>query len=163
MKSCPIKDQKMIFFLSGAMHCETAIWNIQIFALNFYELKYLRGRFGRSVQLVPKTLEVWREKVKRKHGYMWSFVYPLNSSYKYVKKVKTVSIAPENKTKIDSMISRLDNGLYTCSECEYTSKVHGHMKEHVEKHIEGLEFQCNFCDKVMRSSVGMRKHKSKHH
>ena len=80
-----------------------------------------------------------------------------------VKTTKTVSIAPENKTKIDSMISRLDNGLYTCSECEYTSKVHGHMKEHVEKHIEGLEYQCNFCDKVMRSSVGMRKHKSKHH
>ena len=36
------------------------------------------GRFGISVQLVPETLEVWRGKVKRKHGYMWSFAYPIN-------------------------------------------------------------------------------------
>ena len=46
------------------------------------------GCFGRFVQLVPKTLDVWREKLKRKHGYLWSFAYPINSSYKYVQKVK---------------------------------------------------------------------------
>ena len=48
----------------------------------------MRGRYGRSVQLVPKTLEVLREKVKQKHGYMGSFAYPINLSNKYVKKVK---------------------------------------------------------------------------
>ena len=80
-----------------------------------------------------------------------------------MKTTKTVSIAPEIKAKIDSMISRRDDGLYTCSECEYTSKVHVHMREHVEKHIEGLEYPCNFCDKVLRSSSVLRKHKSKHH
>ena len=48
-----------------------------------------RGSYGRSVQLLPKTLEVWREKVIKKHRYMWSFVYPINSSYKYVKKVES--------------------------------------------------------------------------
>ena len=46
------------------------------------------GCFGRSVQLVPKTLEVLREKVKQKHGYIGSFAYPINSSKKYVQKVK---------------------------------------------------------------------------
>ena len=80
-----------------------------------------------------------------------------------MKTTKTAFIAPEIKAKIDSMISRLDDGLYTCSECEYTSKVHVHMREHVEKHIEGLEYPCNFCDKVLRSSSVLRKHKSKHH
>ena len=59
------------------------------------------SRFGRSVQLVPKTLEVWREKVKRKHGYMWSLAYPINSSYKYVKKVK---LNPNSNPNISSEI-----------------------------------------------------------
>ena len=58
-----LKKTRNDFFVSGAIHCENTIWNIQIFALNFYELKYLLGRFGRSVQLVPKTLEVCGEKV----------------------------------------------------------------------------------------------------
>ena len=59
------KSPENDFFVSGAIHCENAIWNIQIFAFNSYELKYLRGRFGRSVQLVPKNLENWRETVQR--------------------------------------------------------------------------------------------------
>ena len=66
------------------------------------------SRFGRSVQLVPKTLEVWREKVKRKHGYMWSLAYPINSSYKYVKKVK---LNPNSNPNISSEIIELqENG-----------------------------------------------------
>ena len=84
----PYKRPENEFFLNGAIHCENAIWNIQIFASIFMSSNICGGRFGRTVQLVPKTLEVWREKVKRKHRYMWSFVYPINSSYKYVKKVK---------------------------------------------------------------------------
>ena len=32
------------------------------------------GCFGRPVQFVPKILEVWREKIKRKHGKECSFV-----------------------------------------------------------------------------------------
>ena len=108
MKSRPKRDQKTIFFVSRAIHCENAIWNIQIFAFNFHELKYLQGHFGRSVQLVPKTLEVWREKVKRKHGYMWSLAYPINSSYKYVKKVK---LNPNSNPNISSEIIELqENG-----------------------------------------------------
>ena len=104
----PYKRLENDFFVSGAIHCENAIWNIQIFAFNFHELKYLQGHFGRSVQLVPKTLEVWGEKVKRKHGYMWSFVYPLNSSYKYVKKVK---LNPNSNPNIFSEIIELqENG-----------------------------------------------------
>ena len=84
----PYKRPENHFFVSRAIHCENAIWNLQIFASIFMSSNICQGGFGRTVQLVPKTLEVWGEKVKRKHGYMWSFVYPINSSYKYVKKVK---------------------------------------------------------------------------
>ena len=108
MKSRPKKDQKTIFFVSGAIHCENTIWNIQIFASIFMSSNICWGRFGRTVQLVPKTLEVWREKVKRKHRYMWSFVYPINSSYKYVKKVK---LNPNYNPNIFSEIIELqENG-----------------------------------------------------
>ena len=46
----------------------------------------------------------WREIVKRKHGYMWSFEYPLNSSYKYAKKVK---LNPNQNPNIFSEIIEL--------------------------------------------------------
>ena len=44
MKSWTIKDQKR-FFLGGKIHCENAIWKIQIFASNYHEPKCLRGLF----------------------------------------------------------------------------------------------------------------------
>ena len=104
----PYKRPENDFFLSGAIHCENSIWNIQIFASIFMSLNICGGRFGRTVQLVPKTLEVWRKKVKRKHGHMWSFVYPLNLSYKYVKKVK---LNPNSNPNIFSEIIELqENG-----------------------------------------------------
>ena len=37
--------RKRFFFVSWAIHCENPIWNIQIFALNLHELKYLRRLF----------------------------------------------------------------------------------------------------------------------
>ena len=54
-KSRPKKDQKTIFLVSGAIHCENAIWNIQIFAFIFYELKNLRGPFWK----ICLFLSVW--------------------------------------------------------------------------------------------------------
>ena len=69
MKSRPKKHPKTIFFfVSGAIIAKMR------FASIFMSSNICGGRFGRTVQLVPKTLEVWREKVKRKHCYMWSFV-----------------------------------------------------------------------------------------
>ena len=71
-------------------------------------------------------------------------------------------IDPETKAKINSMIERLSDGLYTCTECDYTSKIGGHMREHIEKHIPGLEYPCTYCNKVLTSSIGFRKHKRYH-
>ena len=88
MRSCPKKDQKTIF-LSVEQFIVKTQFEISKYLLSICSSSNIcGGRFGRFVQLVPKTLEVWREKVKRKHRYMWSFVYPINSSYKYLKKVK---------------------------------------------------------------------------
>ena len=71
-------------------------------------------------------------------------------------------IEPETRAKIDSMVERRSDGLFACTKCEYISKISGHMKEHVEKHIQGLEYPCKSCNKVLTSSIGFRKHKRYH-
>ena len=104
-----LKKTRKRFFLSVEQFIvKTQFWSIQIFASIFISSNICGGRFGRNVQLVPKTLEVWSEKVKRKHPCMWSFVYPINSSYKYVKKVK---LNPNYNPNIFSEIIELqENG-----------------------------------------------------
>ena len=63
---------------------------------------------------------------------------------------------------IDSMIKKQDN-IYKCTECEFKSKYLSHLKEHVQKHIDGLEFPCTSCGKIMRSSGVLRQHFAKFH
>ena len=70
---------------------------------------------------------------------------------------QSVQIEPDTMAKIDSIIEKRADG-YSCTNCEYTSKHMGHMREHVEKHIEGLEYPCNSCDRVLRSSLSLRNH-----
>ena len=79
----------------------------------------------------------------------------------YEQKPKTYAlIPPDTGTKIESMIENRVDGNY-CTNCGYTSKntVTGHMRQHVEKHIEGLEYPCTLCNKVLRSSLSFREHK----
>ena len=79
----------------------------------------------------------------------------------YQQKPKLNSIVqPDTMVKIESMIEKQANG-YCCNNCGYTTKKLDHMREHVEKHIEGLEYPCNLCNKIMRSSHSFRDHKRK--
>ena len=79
----------------------------------------------------------------------------------YLQKPKLNSIVePDTMAKIESMIEKQADG-YFCNNCGYISKNPGHMREHVEKHIEGLEYPCNLCNKIMRSSHSFRDHKRK--
>ena len=71
-------------------------------------------------------------------------------------------IEPDTMAKIESMIEKREGG-YNCTNCGYTSMKTTHMREHVEKHIEGLEYPCNSCNKIMRSSHSFRDHKSRCH
>ena len=69
-------------------------------------------------------------------------------------------IEPATMAKIESMIEKRVDGEH-CTSCGYTTKRTGHMREHVEKHIEGLEYPCHSCNKIMRSSHSFRDHKRK--
>ena len=64
-------------------------------------------------------------------------------------------ISPETSSTIESLIGGQPGALF-CTQCGYKSG-----KEHVEKHIEGLEYPCTSCKKVFRSSLSLRNHKRK--
>ena len=59
-------------------------------------------------------------------------------------------IDPDTLAKVDSLIEKRSDG-YSCTRCEYTTRHKQHMREHVERHIEGLEYPCSSCDKEQRT------------
>ena len=58
---------------------------------------------------------------------------------------------------IEKMMEKVD-GVWKCMTCGRTDKAKGHMKEHIEIHIDGLSFPCQFCDKTYRSRLSLRTH-----
>ena len=70
-------------------------------------------------------------------------------------------IEPDTMARIESMIEKRVDMNY-CTNCGYKTRNLGHMREHVEKHIEGLEYPCNSCNKILRSSHTFREHKKKY-
>ena len=84
-----------------------------------------------------------------------------NTLMTYQQKEKLNSIIePGTMARIESLIETRTDGYY-CNNCGYTSKKRGHLREHVKKHIEGLEYPCNSCNKILRSSNSFRNHTRK--
>ena len=80
----------------------------------------------------------------------------------YQQKLKLNSIVePDTMAKIESMIEKQAGG-YHCNNCGYITKQLSNMREHVEKHIEGVEYPCNLCNRIMRSSASLRDHKRRY-
>ena len=52
--------------------------------------------------------------------------------------------------------------MYHCNFCSKNSKKKGHMREHVEIHVEGLQFRCNSCDKSYKTRNTLRSHTREH-
>ena len=84
----PYKRLENDFFVSGAIHCENAIWKIQIFAFNLCELKYLHGLFWKVCSTHPQNFWGLKGKGTKKAWLDMQFCVFVNSSQKYVKKVK---------------------------------------------------------------------------
>ena len=83
---------------------------------------------------------------------------------KNIHSVKTVSLndMSEVDAKIEQLMERRE-GRHHCRACEYSSSNTGHLKEHVEIHIEGLSYACQFCDKTFRSRNVLRNHSNRNH
>ena len=65
--------------------------------------------------------------------------------------------------KIEDSYTKDTDGSFTCHYCGKSFKNSGHIKEHVEAHIEGLSFPCTFCDSILRSRMGLRRHTQRQH
>ena len=75
-------------------------------------------------------------------------------------KMKTTKVHIDEDTfrKRDTLFQIQEHGVWACNVCSFTSSNRGTMREHVEKHMEGLEFPCDHCGKIKRSSMSLRKH-----
>ena len=73
-----------------------------------------------------------------------------------------IEIPEETARKVESMITKRDRS-WICLECDYASTYKSHIREHAEKHIEGLEYPCNFCGKITRSRSTLRQHIGNYH
>ena len=78
-------------------------------------------------------------------------------------KPQTANILTEETVRIVEQLYENQNGAWACLQCAYTSKQRSHLREHVQKHIEGLEFPCHRCGKISKSSHTFRDHMRKKH
>ena len=76
-------------------------------------------------------------------------------------KVKPI-ISEETARMVETLYNN-QNGVYSCLKCAYTSMQKSHLKGHVEKHIKGLKYPCNYCGKNASSSQSLRGHLRKYH
>ena len=92
----------------------------------------------------------------------------LDSSNEYPEMAVTVIKEEVTRMKIEvddqvhDLIEKRD-GRHYCKSCDYNSQYKSHVKEHAERHIQGLSYSCKFCDKTFRSSHSLRMHNLRHH
>ena len=173
MKSCDLTAIVDFIYLGEANIFQEQLESF----LSLAEELELKGLNGSSDEKVPEYLEVpfthtesrtdLNKMQKKTEGTI------SNSNVKYEsntfegtlvriqpKLKRTSTIDSDTIAKIETMIEKRADG-YSCTNCGYIWKNTSHMKEHVEKHIEGLEYPCNLCNKIFRSSNSFRVHKSK--
>ena len=70
------------------------------------------------------------------------------------------------KQAFDENVETLSNGSLSCKICgKVTTGVcrNGNMKIHLEVHIEGLSYDCKYCDKTFRSKNSLNAHNYSYH
>ena len=53
--------------------------------------------------------------------------------------------------KVKELLISNDDGQFICTACNKSSKDSRNMRRHIETHIEGLSYECNYCEKTFRS------------
>ena len=72
-------------------------------------------------------------------------------------KVVSLTDMTELDEKIQQLMEKRD-GRHYCKACDYSSAKSTNTRDHVERHIEGLSYPCQFCDKTFRSRNSSRTH-----
>ena len=76
-------------------------------------------------------------------------------------KIKVGSLEEAHKI-INEMMEKTD-GAFKCTSCGLESKYKGAIKKHIETHLEGLEYNCQNCDKVFGTRHALATHKHSNH
>ena len=80
-----------------------------------------------------------------------------------VAKIDVTSLnTKEIKDKMEELYKKID-GNWNCLACDFTVTYRGHMRTHVETHLDGLCYTCNICSKEFRLRNGLNCHKSTSH
>ena len=75
------------------------------------------------------------------------------------KRIDATSMTPEEvEVEIEKLYNKTD-GVWICLTCEFTNIKKCNIKRHVELHIDGLSYKCNFCPKEFRSKNLLDKHR----
>ena len=53
--------------------------------------------------------------------------------------------------------------IWVCVECGYTSRIKGHVTEHVERHIDGYIFSCSICNNSFQAKSRLHRHYVRYH
>ena len=64
----------------------------------------------------------------------------------------------ELEALLESFMSE-KNRVHICKQCGKSTRDRTNLKEHIETHIEGLEFVCCYCNKILTTTCSLRKHK----
>ena len=79
-----------------------------------------------------------------------------NSKSRIVERIEIQDPADINE-RIKELTEKVDGG-FLCKSCGKISREIRNHRRHVETHIEGLSYPCQFCDKMFRSSNSRNKH-----
>ena len=75
-----------------------------------------------------------------------------------LKRIDGTSITPEDmEINIDNLYHKTD-GVWACKTCGFTNVRRSNIKRHVEIHIDGLLYTCDFCHKEFRSKNVLDNH-----
>ena len=78
----------------------------------------------------------------------------------------TEQTAVQNKKILNKIkeFTEIENGLYECTLCDFTSSFEQSLKIHIEyRHLEGLEYECNLCSQVLATKYALEKHQKRIH
>ena len=77
--------------------------------------------------------------------------------------VQATSNINDAEDQINQYMDKLGPGNFVCKICGKTATMSGHIKNHIETHLEGISYSCTICSKSFRSKNSVNKHKSLYH
>ena len=73
------------------------------------------------------------------------------------------NMSPDEVNNRGDLLIMKERGIQNCKDCGYVSTVNTHMREHVERHMEGLNYSCLTCEKILHTKKNMRAHILRYH